>query len=168
MIEPFTLPVVRIRRVFLPATAYMFAGCSRRRLPRPLFRVEPVLPPVHQSGAHFPPSSVSPNGEFLPATNVTISMGGEKKNQRAADCLACHPKLTKLDRATPRVCFRSPYCLRGTTVCTKEFAHSRAKPGVDSRAPSRLRSQSCAWWASRGETSFPLRCALRRRNIAPL
>ena len=128
MIDRLRSLVVRMRESFSARPRLMLAGCVAAGVFLVLFSVsKPGLPPVHQSGATFPPSSVSPNGEFLPLPSVT-SMGGQTKELNTR--LMSRPpseayKVGPLDAGgllqEPRIVYSAEL-----TVATKEFSHSRA------------------------------------------
>jgi hypothetical protein len=128
MIDGFRSLVVRIRKGFSSRPRLMLAGCVAAGVLLVLFSVsKPGLPPVHQSGATVPPSSVSPNSEFLPLPSVP-SMGGETKELNAllmsrqpSEAYRVGPRDSAGLLQEPRIAYSAEL-----TIATKEFAHSRA------------------------------------------
>ena len=128
MIDRLRSLAVRVRESFSARPRLMLAGCVAVGVFLALFSVsKPGLPPVHQSGATFPPSSVSRNGGFLPLPSVP-SMGGETKelnallmSRQAFEAYKVGPRDSAGLLQEPRIAYSAEL-----TVATKEFAHSRA------------------------------------------
>jgi hypothetical protein len=119
--------VVRIRESLSARPRLVLVGCVAAGIFLFFFSVlKPTAPTAHQSGATFPPGSVSPNSEF-PFPDGARPMGGDTKELNA---LMSRPpsyayKAGPRDAAgllqEPRVAYSAEL-----TVATREFAHSRA------------------------------------------
>ena len=128
MIDRLRALVVGIRKGFSSRPRLMLAGCVAAGVFLVLFSVsKPGLPPVHQSGATFPPSNISSKSEF-PLPDGVLPMGGETKELNTL--LMSRPpseayRVAQRDSAgllqEPRIAYSAEL-----TVATKEFAHSRA------------------------------------------
>jgi hypothetical protein len=120
--------VVRIRGVFSARPRLVLVGCVAAGVFLLFLSVaKPPTPPIHQSGATFPPSSVSPNSEFSLPDGVR-PMGGETKELNALvmsrppfDAYKAGARDSAGQLQEPRIAYSAEL-----TVATKEFAHSRA------------------------------------------
>jgi hypothetical protein len=120
--------LVRVRESLSARPRLVLAGCVAAGIF--LFFLFSVLkssaPTAHQTGATFPPSSVSPNSEF-PFPDGVRPAGGDTKELNAL--MSSSPsyayKAGPRDSAgllqEPRIAYSAEL-----TVATKEFAHSRA------------------------------------------
>jgi hypothetical protein len=119
---------VRIRESFSARPRLMLAGCVAAGVLLLFlsFSRAPV-PSGHRSGATFPPSSISPNSEFLPPDGVRPA-GGHKQEFNVPMPSGVPSKLYLGGSVDSASAFREPQIAYSAelSVATKEFAHSRA------------------------------------------
>ena len=128
MIDRLLSLVVRVRESFSGRPRLMLAGCVAAGVLLLFLSVsKQSVPFAHQSGAVFPPSSVSPKSEF-PLPEGVRPMDGEAKELNALlmsrppfDAYKTGARASAGMFQEPRVAYSAEL-----TVATKEFAHSRA------------------------------------------